>query len=175
MAFPFFKKKDKKAEQKEQPKSAKGGSASGGKQKVSAKDKSVTEGEKPQADAVKEDTVPEVAEQTVKQVQTESTNTGKKAQNFSSGVHYIVRPHVTEKATALAEHSEYVFVIAPNATKQEVQKSVKQIYGVDVERVRIVQVHSKKMRLGRIQGIKKGYKKAIVKLKHGQKLDILPR
>jgi len=163
MAFPFFKKKDK--EQKEQPT----------KQKVSVRDKSVTAGEKPQADSVKEDAVPEVVEQTEEQVQTASTTKGKKAQTFSSGIHYIVRPHVTEKATALAEHSEYVFVIAPYATKQEVQKSVKQIYGVDVERVRIVQVHSKKMRLGRIQGIKKGYKKAIVKLKHGQTLDILPR
>ena len=91
------------------------------------------------------------------------------------GASQLARPHVTEKATALTEKNQYVFVTAPNATKIGVKNAVQQFYNVDVEQVRIIHVPSKRMRLGRIEGIKKGYKKAMVKLKEGQSIEILPR
>lgn len=96
---------------------------------------------------------------------------GKAAVSMSS---HIVSPHITEKATDLAVKNQYVFIVSSRSTKNDIKRSVKQMYGVDVKSVRTVNVHSKIMHLGRIQGIKKGYKKAIVKVKEGQKIEILP-
>lgn len=86
----------------------------------------------------------------------------------------IIQPHITEKATNLAEKNQYVFVVQSGANKKGIEQSVEKMYGVNVQGVRIVNVHSKEMRLGQSRGIKKGYKKAIVKVKDGQKIDILP-
>jgi len=90
------------------------------------------------------------------------------------GEAHIVSPHITEKATDLAAKNQYVFVVAQRANKGDIKRSVEKMYGVNVRLVRIVNVHSKKMRLGRIQGLKSGYKKAVVKVKEGQKIEILP-
>src|SRR3989344_1151123 len=84
----------------------------------------------------------------------------------------IVRPHITEKATDLGAKNQYVFVVASGAAKNEIARSVEKAYGVKVEEVRVVNVHAKKTRLGRIKGIKKGYKKAIVQVKKGQSIEI---
>jgi len=91
-----------------------------------------------------------------------------------SGDSQLVRPHITEKATELAAKNQYVFVVQSIASKREIGISVEKAYGVKVERVRIVNVHPKKMRLGKIKGVKKGYKKAIVQIKEGQTIEILP-
>jgi large subunit ribosomal protein L23 len=87
----------------------------------------------------------------------------------------IKTPHVTEKATLSEEDHQYVFKVFPNANKTEVKKAIEEIYGVKVEKVRIINVPGKKRRRGRIEGWKKGYKKAIVKIKEGQKIEILSR
>ena len=87
----------------------------------------------------------------------------------------LTSPHVTEKATVLAGKNQYVFKVRPTATKLTVKQAVEGKYGVDVEKVRMITVPSKKKRLGKIMGIKKGYRKAIVKVKEGQSIQILPR
>ncbi len=87
----------------------------------------------------------------------------------------LTSPHVTEKATVLAGKNQYVFKIQPNATKLTVKQAVEGQYGVSVDKVRMITIPSKKKRLGRIMGIKKGYRKAIVKVKEGQSIEILPR
>ena len=86
----------------------------------------------------------------------------------------IVHPIVSEKAVRESGIGKYAFLVAPRATKPEVTKALREIYKVDVIRVRIVNVKPKSRRLGRSTGTKPGYKKAIVTLKAGQKLDILP-
>jgi len=89
---------------------------------------------------------------------------------------YIVAPHITEKATLLAEKdNQYVFKVAEDANKIEIKKAIEGLYGVKVEKVRIIKVPKKRRRRGRIEGWRKGYKKAIVKIKEGQKIEILPR
>ena len=95
----------------------------------------------------------------------------KTARSMSS---HIVSPHITEKATDLAAKNQYVFVVSRGTNKGDIARAVAQMYGVKVTGVRIVNAHPKKMRLGRIQGIKQGYKKAMVKLAEGQKIEILP-
>ena len=84
-------------------------------------------------------------------------------------------PHVTEKAAALSEKNQYVFKVWPRANKTEIGKAIKDIYGVDVLSVRIIKVPRKQRRLGKVQGWRKGYKKAIIKIKEGQKIEVLPR
>mgnify|MGYP001948996444 CR=1 FL=1 len=98
----------------------------------------------------------------------------KKKRTFEGVGQYLVRPHITEKATDLAAKNQYVFVVTTKASKKEIGNSVERMYGVNVEGVRIVNVHPKKMRLGKTKGVKKGYKKAIVQVKQGQAIEILP-
>ena len=87
----------------------------------------------------------------------------------------ILRPHITEKATRLAQMNQYVFVVSPRATKNELKMAIKQLYQVDVEKVRILYAPSKKVRLGRVEGVRSGYKKAIATVRKGQKIELLPR
>ena len=84
-------------------------------------------------------------------------------------------PHVTEKSSVLSEKNKYVFKVFPKSNKIEIKKAVSSAYGVDVIDVKIINVSRKKRRIGRNTGWKKGYKKAIIKLKEGQKIEILPR
>ena len=84
-------------------------------------------------------------------------------------------PQVTEKATALVGQNQYVFKVWPRANKVETKKAIEDLYEVDVISVKIIKVPRKRRRLGRISGWRKGYKKAIVKIKEGQKIEVLPR
>ncbi|OHA63157.1 MAG: 50S ribosomal protein L23 [Candidatus Wildermuthbacteria bacterium RIFCSPHIGHO2_12_FULL_45_9] len=74
----------------------------------------------------------------------------------------------------LAERNRYVFVVSAAATKGNIKEAVRATYGVSPVHVNIVNIPAKKIRVGRRAGIKKGYKKAIVQLPEGQKIDILP-
>ena len=89
-------------------------------------------------------------------------------------IQHLIRPHITEKATDLAAKNQYVFVVKSSANKKEIGRDVANKYGVTVLKTRIVNVHPKKMRLGKIKGVKQGYKKAIVQIRAGQKIEILP-
>lgn len=84
-------------------------------------------------------------------------------------------PHITEKATELAKKNQYVFKVYPQANKNEIKKAIEELYNVDVLDVKIINIPKKRRRLGRISGWRKGYKKAIVKIKEGQKIEILPK
>ena len=68
-------------------------------------------------------------------------------------------PHISEKATDLAEKGKYVFKVFPGVNKTEIKKAVENLYGVDVLAVNLIKIPPKKRRLGRISGFKKGYKK----------------
>jgi len=98
------------------------------------------------------------------------------AQNAKAGkfsYEAIKQPYISEKASFLAEKDQYIFEISPNYNKNEVKKAVEGIYGVDVLSVNIVRIPSKKRRLGKTEGFRKAFKKAIVKIKEGQKIEIL--
>ena len=87
----------------------------------------------------------------------------------------LERPRITEKASTLAELRQYVFEVLPQATKGQVKIAVEQLYGVNVEQVRMIRVPSKKIRIGKIKGIKKGFKKAVIKVKKGQHIEVMPK
>ncbi len=100
----------------------------------------------------------------------------KKEQHAGSAWNVLVEPHVTEKATYLTEQNKYIFKVTKNANKEEVRKAVEGVYGVEVENVNIVNIHPKKRRVGKKgEGWRVGYKKAIVGVKIGQKIEIISR
>lgn len=82
---------------------------------------------------------------------------------------------ITEKATDLSALGKYIFIVDRKANKSEIKKSIESIYGVKVEGVNIINVKSKEKRLGRSLGKTSAFKKAIVALKQGQKIDIAPK
>lgn len=85
----------------------------------------------------------------------------------------VDQPHISEKASYLSEKNQYIFEVSPNYNKNEIKKAIQGIYGVDVLSVNVVKIPSKKRRLGKTEGFRKKYKKAIVKIKEGQKIEIL--
>jgi len=87
----------------------------------------------------------------------------------------LQHPRITEKATFLMENDQYIFRVFSTATKPEIKKSIEEVYGVDVLRVRVINVKGKSKRLGRSRGFQSGYKKAIVRLKKGQTIEVMPR
>ena len=82
------------------------------------------------------------------------------------------RPYISEKATDLEKGNKYIFVAFKDSNKNQVKQAVEELYGVDVLSVNMLNVNRKKKRLGRFEGWKKGFKKAIVEIKEGQKIDI---
>ena len=97
------------------------------------------------------------------------------SKHYEQGYRILKNVHITEKATELAEKGQYIFKVFENANKQEIKKVVESIYNVDVVSVNIINIHRKRKRLGKSIGWKQGYKKAIVKIKKGQEIEILPR
>lgn len=89
----------------------------------------------------------------------------------------IRRPLITEKNTLLMEQGQYTFEVAPKANKQEIKRAVETIFKVNVVSVNTIKVPSK-TRLKRQRGLPRpiagrspGWKKAIVKLAPGQRID----
>ncbi len=101
----------------------------------------------------------------------------KRAKKKISEIAYRVlySPHITEKATALTEENKYVFKVSEKSNKIEIKKAIEDLYGIDVIGVNIINIPRRQRRLGKQTGWRKGYKKAIVKIKGGQKIEILSR
>ncbi len=97
----------------------------------------------------------------------------KKAKSSKLAYRVLIAPHVTEKSTYLAEQNKYVFKVFANTNKIEIKQAIQEVYDVKVENVKIINIKRKVKRFGKHQGFKKGYKKAIVKLKSDQKIDII--
>ncbi|OGZ33731.1 MAG: 50S ribosomal protein L23 [Candidatus Portnoybacteria bacterium RBG_13_41_18] len=84
-------------------------------------------------------------------------------------------PHVTEKSGLLAGQNSYVFKVGPSANKHEIKQAVQNLYGVSVEKVAVINIPKKARRVGKSQGFKAGFRKAMVKLARGEKIEIMPR
>lgn len=87
----------------------------------------------------------------------------------------IKKPMVTEKAHALSQTGTYVFMVELDATKNEIKKALRRIYGVDAIKVNTLNARGRKRRFMRTFTPGKRYKKAMVTLKKGQTLDIIPK
>lgn len=83
----------------------------------------------------------------------------------------IKRPIITEKSSALAEKLVYTFEVDVDANKVEIKKAIEEIFKVKVTEIHTVNVKRKAKRMGRYEGFKPAYKKAVVRLEKGQKID----
>ena len=83
----------------------------------------------------------------------------------------LVRPLITERTTQLMAEGKYVFVVAKAANKLEIAKAVAEVFKVKVAKVNTVNVTGKKKRMGRTEGKRPDYKKAIVKLAPGETIE----
>ncbi len=88
-----------------------------------------------------------------------------------SGV--ILAPQITEKTTDLSAKNKYVFKVSSRANKSQIKRAIRALYGVKVIRVNVVNIHRKARKIGRTSGFKSGYKKAIVTLVPGQKIEVV--
>lgn len=84
----------------------------------------------------------------------------------------IKGPIITEKSNDLLEkENKYTFKVALEANKVEIKQAIEEIYNVKVLDVNTVRVLPKHRRVGKYDGFRSAYKKAIVKLAAGEKID----
>lgn len=84
----------------------------------------------------------------------------------------IVRPVVTEKTTDQKEESnQLTFEVLPKANRIEIKRAIENLFNVKVDNVRTMNVKGKIKRRGRIVGKRKNWKKAIVTLMPGQRIE----
>lgn len=84
----------------------------------------------------------------------------------------LIRPIVTEKSTALMEQGKYTFRVPLAATKIQIRQAVEQIFKVKVQSVNTMRYEGKLKRMGRTQGRRSDWKKAVVTLKPGEAIEL---
>ena len=86
----------------------------------------------------------------------------------------LVRPVITEKGTMLGGMGKYTFEVHRDANKMQIKQAVEEVFKVNVTGVRTLWTHSKTRRFGRRVGRTKPWKKAIVSLAAGQRIELFP-
>jgi large subunit ribosomal protein L23 len=85
----------------------------------------------------------------------------------------IKTARITEKATLLNEKGKYVFDVDTKATKLEIRAAVEKLFKKSVTAVRVMNVKGKWKRTRMGVGRKRSWKKAIVTLKEGEKIELV--
>lgn len=108
-------------------------------------------------------------------VATKEENTGLKEKIPASlrAARTLIAPHVTEKSSTASEKGMYTFKVQDYTNKSEVKKAIQELYGVEVDAVHVINIHSKRRFSRGRPGMVKGYKKALVTLAKGQKIDLV--
>ncbi|HEY5931343.1 MAG TPA: 50S ribosomal protein L23 [Nitrospira sp.] len=85
----------------------------------------------------------------------------------------LIRPLLTEKITELREKTNTVgFVVHPGANRIQIRLAVEALLKVKVHKVNIMNIRGKVKRLGRFSGRRSDWKKALVTLREGEKLEM---
>ncbi|MBE3574786.1 MAG: 50S ribosomal protein L23 [Firmicutes bacterium] len=85
----------------------------------------------------------------------------------------LLRPVVTEKSTdQMGKNNKYTFYVAPDANRTEVKQAVEKLFKVTVLKVNVIRGEGKRKRLGRYEGKRPDWKKAVVTLKPGDRIGI---
>ncbi|NGZ05047.1 MAG: 50S ribosomal protein L23 [Magnetococcales bacterium] len=85
-------------------------------------------------------------------------------------------PRITEKSTMCQEQgNQMVFRVATWANKTQIKAAVEKLFNVQVEAVQTLNVRGKIKRVGRQQGQRSNWKKAIVRLEQGQSIDFFAK
>jgi large subunit ribosomal protein L23 len=85
----------------------------------------------------------------------------------------IKKPLVTEKSSMLKEkENKYTFVVDKDANKYQIKQAIETMFNVKVVDIHTANYAGKAKRMGRSEGFKSDWKKAIVKLKDGQEITV---
>lgn len=84
----------------------------------------------------------------------------------------LIKPLVTEKASSQGEYNQYSFEVAKNANKIEIKKAILSVYSVEPLKVRTIKMGGKQIRYGRRRGRTKAWKKAMITLRQGDKIEV---
>ena len=98
--------------------------------------------------------------------------TAAKKYNAAQLMNVVLAPVVSEKSTFVADKNrQYVFRVADGATKPEIKAAVELMFKTKVDSVTVLNVKGKKRTFGRIQGRRRSWKKAYVRLVEGQEIN----
>ena len=84
----------------------------------------------------------------------------------------VIEPVISEKSYALMSEGKYTFRVADRAHKTQIAHAVEEIFGVRVAAVRTAKVRSKPKRRGMHTGTTRSWKKAIVQLAPGERIEL---
>lgn len=84
----------------------------------------------------------------------------------------LLRPVITEKSTRLSDEGKYVFAVASGANKIQVKEAVELAFNVAVVDVNLMNVHGKVRRIGRTHGRSPDWKKAVVTVAPGNRIEL---
>ena len=76
----------------------------------------------------------------------------------------IIKPVISERSMDISPDKKYTFKVAVDANKTEIKQAVEEIFGVEVKKVNVMNMDGKLKRMGRTEGRRSAYKKAIVTL-----------
>ena len=84
----------------------------------------------------------------------------------------MLKPIITEKSfQGVTERNQYSFKVSSGLNKNQIKKKVEEAFKVKVVKVKTASIPGKKKRRGRFYGKTSGYKKAVVSLKKGDKIE----
>jgi large subunit ribosomal protein L23 len=84
----------------------------------------------------------------------------------------LIRPVVSEKSYEQIQRNRYTFQVHKDAHKTQIRQAVEELFDVKVARVNVIKMKPKPKRRGLIKGERPGWKKAVVELRGGDKIEI---
>ena len=92
--------------------------------------------------------------------------------NIDQLMNVVLAPVVSEKSTFVADKNrQYVFRVADDATKPQIKAAIELMIKIKVDDVTVLNVHGKERRFGRLNGRRRNWKKAYVRLAEGQEIN----
>ena len=82
------------------------------------------------------------------------------------------RPVITEKTTLLQSQGKYAFEVLEGASKYQIKQAIEKAFNVKVTAVNVMTVPGKMRRVGRRQVLTQSWKKAVVTLRPGDKIEL---
>lgn len=83
----------------------------------------------------------------------------------------VKRPLITERTTKLMEENKYCFLVDPRANKTQIKQAIEEIFKVKVKTVNTFNRLGKIKRMGRNEGRRPSWKRAIVTLESGSRIE----
>lgn len=92
--------------------------------------------------------------------------------DISLSIDLIKYPVVTDKANRLIEKNQYTFLVDPRLTKLNIKKAIEFLFDVKIIKINSSNLAKKKRRVGQFIGVRPRYKKVIIKLAKGNKINL---